>query len=218
MVVSYGANQMSAPEPAPQQQPRRKGPTDTGISGIRRSNSLQNRTAINAGRQILSSTSQRQIQTKDNVPKANEVASLQPRQQKNFVKANLNKAAFEMKPKQQAAAEEETIAGKNKNYGKVPSYLNKYNKQRDEEAKKKALDEELSKHPPGTRLMPEEERVQTLNDLNEAKAETNRQLERLPVANVSQKMERHKKELEEKMSRLDRAIETFSKKQVYVAQ
>ena len=76
----------------------------------------------------------------------------------------------------------------------------------------------MSKHPPGTRLMPEDERVQTLNDLHEAKAETNRQLERLPVANVSQKMERHKKELEEKMSRLDRAIETFSKKQVYVAQ
>ena len=40
-----------------------------------------------------------------------------------------------MKPKQQAAAEEETIAGKNKNYGKVPSYINKYKNKRDEEAK-----------------------------------------------------------------------------------
>ena len=69
------------------------------------------------------------------MPKASEVASLQPRQQKNFVKANLNKAAFELKPKQQAAAEEETIAGKNKNYGKVPSYINKYKNKRDEELK-----------------------------------------------------------------------------------
>ena len=60
------------------------------------------------------------------MPRANEVASLQPRQQKNFVKANLNKAVFEMKPKQQAAADEQSIAGKNKNYGKVPSYINKY--------------------------------------------------------------------------------------------
>ena len=40
-----------------------------------------------------------------------------------------------MKPKQQSAAEEETIAGKNKNYGKVPSYINKYKNKRDEEAK-----------------------------------------------------------------------------------
>ena len=30
-------------------------------------------------------------------------------------------------------------------------------------------------------------------------------------------MERHKKELEDKMGRLDKAIETFSKKAVYVA-
>lgn len=30
-------------------------------------------------------------------------------------------------------------------------------------------------------------------------------------------MEKHKKELEEKLARLEKAIETFSKKQVYVA-
>jgi hypothetical protein len=30
-------------------------------------------------------------------------------------------------------------------------------------------------------------------------------------------MERHKKELEDKLSRLDKAIDTFSKKTVYVA-
>jgi len=33
----------------------------------------------------------------------------------------------------------------------------------------------------------------------------------------SAKMERHKKELEEKLARLDKAIETFSKPTVYVA-
>jgi hypothetical protein len=53
--------------------------------------------------------------------------------------------------------------------------------------------------------------------LIEAKAETNRALEKLPVVAHSTKMERHRKELEDKMTRLDRAIETFSKKTVYVA-
>ena len=83
--------------------------------------------------------------------------------------------------------------------------------------KQKAIDAEMAKHPPGTRLMPEEERQETLRDLKEAKAETNRQLEQLPVVAHSAKMERHKKELEDKMIRLERAIETFSKPTVYVA-
>ena len=65
--------------------------------------------------------------------------------------------------------------------------------------------------------MPEDERISTLNDLVEAKAETSRALDRLPVVAHSGKMERHKKELEDKLNRLDRAIETFSKKTVYVA-
>jgi hypothetical protein len=43
------------------------------------------------------------------------------------------------------------------------------------------IDEERSKHPPGTRLMPEEERVETLRDLIDSKKEVNSALERLPV-------------------------------------
>jgi len=39
----------------------------------------------------------------------------------------------------------------------------------------------MAKHPPGTRLMPEQERRETLAELEEAKEETNRQLEKLPV-------------------------------------
>lgn len=65
--------------------------------------------------------------------------------------------------------------------------------------------------------MPEDERVETLKDLQAAKASTNADLEKLPVVAHSAKMERHKKELEDKMARLDKAIETFSKKTVYVA-
>lgn len=65
--------------------------------------------------------------------------------------------------------------------------------------------------------MPEEERVDTLNDLKAAKTATLMELEKLPVVAHSGKMERHKKELEEKMGRLEKAIETFSKQTVYVA-
>lgn len=65
--------------------------------------------------------------------------------------------------------------------------------------------------------MPDNERLETLRDLKESIVETNRQLETMPVAARSQKIEKHKKELEEKLARLERAVETFSKEQVYVA-
>jgi hypothetical protein len=51
--------------------------------------------------------------------------------------------------------------------------LDKYNKERDEAQKKKAIDEENAKLPPGTRLMPEDERQSTLADLQMAKKATN---------------------------------------------
>lgn len=151
------------------------------------------------------------------MPKASDLNRLNERKQKNYVKDNLNKAAFEMKPPSRPTKEDPVAKSMNKNFGKVPNYLNKYKEQKEEELRTKALLEEQLKHPPGTRLMPESERIETLNDLLEAKAETNKTLERLPVVAHSQKMERHKKELEDKLVRLERAIETFSKKTVYVA-
>lgn len=75
----------------------------------------------------------------------------------------------------------------------------------------------MAKHPPGTRLMPESERLETLNDLIESKKEVNTALERLPVVSKTLAMERHRKDLENKQIRIEKAIETFSKPKVYVA-
>ena len=64
--------------------------------------------------------------------------------------------------------------------------------------------------------MPEEERVKTLEDLLVAKKQCNNDLEKLPVVVKSLRMQQHKASLEEKMLKLDRAIDTFSKAKVYV--
>ena len=95
--------------------------------------------------------------------------------------------------------------------------MNKYAKEREDKRIQQEYEEEMAKHPPGTRLMPDEERLETLKDLKEAKALTSKELEKLPVVAHSGKMERHKKELEDKIARLDKAIETFSKQTVYVS-
>lgn len=99
----------------------------------------------------------------------------------------------------------------------MPNYLNKYKHEADERAERLRRQEEESKIPPGTRLMGEEERMSTLQDLLTTKKDLINMLERMPIANRTQAAERRKKELEEKLMRIERAIETFSKKVVYIA-
>ena len=95
--------------------------------------------------------------------------------------------------------------------------INKFKNDVEERNEHRRRQEEEAKIPAGTRLMGEEERLQTLSDLQRTKLEINTMLERMPIANRTQAAERRKKELEEKLMRIERAIETFSKKTVYIA-
>ena len=76
---------------------------------------------------------------------------------------------------------------KSKNYGKVPRYIDKFNKERQEAKHQREIDAEMAKLPPGTRLLPEDERLSTLKDLQAAKKATNDQIEKLPISMKSQK-------------------------------
>lgn len=98
----------------------------------------------------------------------------------------------------------------------MPQYLNKYNQARDDAVKQKAVDAEAAKLPPGTRLMPEEERLETLNDLRAAKKEVEVQITKLPFVMKTMQMKQHKSDLEDKVDKLEKAIATFSKQKVYV--
>tara|TARA_B110000285_G_scaffold211228_1_gene253739 strand:+ start:1514 stop:1702 length:189 start_codon:yes stop_codon:yes gene_type:complete len=61
------------------------------------------------------------------------------------------------------------------------------------------IEAEKAKMPPGTRLMGEQERLDTLVDLQESKKEINSALEKLPVVSKTIQMTKHKKELEGKI-------------------
>ena len=73
------------------------------------------------------------------------------------------------------------------------------------------MDAEREKCPPGTRLMPEEERQATLDDLRAAKKETEDTIAKLPLTMKTMQMQNHKRELEDKVEKLEKAIGTFSK-------
>ena len=65
--------------------------------------------------------------------------------------------------------------------------------------------------------MPEDERLRTLEDLNQTKKDIINMLEKMPVANQSMALVKRKREMEEKITKIEKAIETFSKKVVYIA-
>lgn len=83
------------------------------------------------------------MQRKEAVP--TDKGFIAPKKDKNFIKANFNQAVDEdlTKVKARAAvAKQEDNSNVNNNYGKVPKYLQKFNANREKEAKRKKQDEE----------------------------------------------------------------------------
>ena len=157
-----------------------------------------------------------EIKRKEVVPRATELAQLAPRQEKNYLRDNRRSAAEAPEPRGGSLGRAEE--GVHKNYGKVPKYINQYNQVRADAEERKRTEEALAKEcPPGTCLMPEAQRVETLEQLRQSRAEINTVLERMPIAVKSQAMQRKQKELEDKLVEIDKAITTFSKDKVYIA-
>ena len=71
--------------------------------------------------------------------------------------------------------------------------------------------------PPGTRLMTEEERIKTLEELEAKQKEIATMLFSLPLSMKTDALKNKKRELETKLNDLEKAISTFSRKVVYVA-
>ena len=103
-----------------------------------------------------------------------------------------------------------------KDFGKTPQYLKNM---KIEAEKKKELDnlkKEQEKYPKGTRLLSEEERISTLNKLIESKKEIENLIGKLPITMNSQTAKNKQEELYKKIDEIDKAIDTFSKKKVFV--
>jgi len=100
----------------------------------------------------------------------------------------------------------------------VPDYIRKYKEEATEKAKLKEEEKKRSKLPPGTKLMGEEERVATLDQLLANKKEFQNMIEKLPLSMRTTGLVNKRKELEAKMQDIERAITTFSRKYVYVAE
>ena len=156
-------------------------------------------------------------QQKPPIPSINDIPILLPKINKNYVKENIKLIVDNKIPQKKYVNNNNIIYGeKHKNFGKVPEYIKKYEQEREKEKQEQMRRRMELKYPKGTRLLSEEERIKTLNSLKQAQIENSLILEKMPITNRTFKLQQKKDELIRKLNEIDKAIEMFSKKQVFV--
>ena len=150
-----------------------------------------------------------------------------PGKEQNFIKKNIIKAwkrkeVNELeRPKTASEYGTETYKRENiephiPNKGKVPSYLINRKKEWRIEEENKQKEIEQRKNPPGTKLLPEAERLTTLDQLLASRTEMINTLETLPITLRTMALRNRKSELESKLKETDWAISLFSRENVYI--
>ena len=103
-----------------------------------------------------------------------------------------------------------------KEYGKTPKYIQEMRLENEKKIEMEKLRKETAKYPKGTRLLSEEERLFTLEKLKQSRDDINKVIEKLPITSDTQAFRNKKEELFKKLDEIENAIETFSKKKVFV--
>ena len=160
------------------------------------------------------------INTYDNVdfhnPSFDDIPLILPKIDKNYVKENIQLIVNNKIPQKKYINNNDIPEGKHKNYGKVPEYIKKFEMEREYERQEKIRKKEEMSYPKGTRLLSEDERIKTLNSLLKSKQELNLILQKMPITNRSFGIQKKKEEIFKKLDEIDKSIEIFSKKKVFV--
>ena len=138
-----------------------------------------------------------------------------PKIHKNYIRQNRQLVTDnKIQPKKSLAEVKKDV--KHKDYGKVPDYIKKYEIEREQQKEEEKKQKEASKYPKGTKLLSEEERVSTLNGLINSKKEMETLLEKMPITTRTLSIQNKKEELIKKLEEVEKAIDMFSKKQVFI--
>jgi len=155
---------------------------------------------------------------KGKTPARTEVGVFKPRTNDDWISSNRQAAQRMAAPvtltKNERAAQDAAVHG---SFGQVPEYLQQRKlqwAQEKEEAKRLAPDPNC---PKGMKLMPEDERVQTLEVLKASREEAMNQLSRMPFILETPTAKRKHAELEMKLKEIEAALQLFSKQKVYIA-
>ncbi|XP_027703528.1 enkurin domain-containing protein 1 [Vombatus ursinus] len=114
---------------------------------------------------------------------------------------------------QQRRAQEEYNA---RQKGQVPHYLVERKDLWRREAEERQRNQPDPEIPPGHTMMPESQRLDTLNSLLQSQRELLRELVLLPSRADSLRAQNHKAELEKKLSQVEEALKIFSRSKVFI--
>ena len=152
---------------------------------------------------------------KAKTPTIKDAPIILPKIHKNYIRQNRQLVMDNKVPQKNKFVEEKNDI-KHKDYGKIPEYIKKYEVEREQEKEEKKRQKEAAKYPKGTKLLSEEERVSTLNGLINSKKEMINLLEKMPITTRTLSIQNKKEELIKKIEEVEKAIEMFSKKQVFI--
>ena len=155
----------------------------------------------------------------ENMRKAINRQSKEINQQKNFIETNKNLITKIQNANNSNKLKEYYDKKENpyhKEYGKIPKYIENMKLENEKKLELEKLRKETAKYPKGTRLLSEEERLFTLEKLKQSRDDINKVIERLPITPDTQAFKNKKEELFKKLDEIENAIETFSKKKVFV--
>ena len=153
---------------------------------------------------------------KPQLPSIDEAPLILPKIYENYVKENIQLISDNKIPQKKYIDNNDIPINKHKNFGKVPEYIKRYEMERELERQEKIRKKEEMKYPKGTKLLSNDERVKTLNSLIKTQQELSLLLEKMPITNRSVGILKKKEELVKKLNEIDKAIEMFSKKKVFI--
>ncbi|XP_072165688.1 enkurin domain-containing protein 1-like [Diadema setosum] len=100
--------------------------------------------------------------------------------------------------------------------GATPKYLQSRQKQWQQEEEERIRNMPDPEMPPGHRMMPEEERLKTLQILKEKEKEFQSDLLKFPLSCETLRAKNRKAEIENKLAEVEEAIKIFSRRKVFV--
>ena len=157
----------------------------------------------------------KKVKLKGKTPGLNEKGIILQKSNRNFIEENkMNLGENRKKIENKYSTPKEN--GFHKYFGKTPKYLISFKEEAELQKQIEKQRKLEAKNPKGTRQISEEERVMTLNKLIENKNEIQNLIEKLPISMGSKTSKVKQEELFRKMDELDNAINTFSRKKVFV--
>ena len=113
-------------------------------------------------------------------PTINDAPIILPKIHRNYIRENIQLVSDNKIPTKNKFIEEKNDA-KHKDYGKVPEFIKKFELEREIQKEEIKKQHEASKYLKRTKLLSEEERINTLNGLISSKKEMTNLLEKLPI-------------------------------------